>query len=97
VPDDLLLTSGQRFLRFCRYLGLASGPSILLALVILVTGDPVVAGVVAGLGAFVGLAIATSARSERGALWAGIFIAAGLLFMQIALAWLAGHPILPGE
>jgi hypothetical protein len=92
-----LLTSGQRFRRFCRYLGLASAPSVLLALFILATGAPVVAGVVAGVGAFVALAIATSARSERGALWAGIFVAGGLLFMQIALAWLAGHPILPGE
>jgi hypothetical protein len=97
VPDDLLLTTGERFRRFCRYLGLGSGPSVLLALFILVTGDAVVAGVVGGIGVFVALSIATSVRSERGALIAGVVVAAGLLFMQLALAWLAGHPILPGQ
>jgi hypothetical protein len=97
LTDDLLLTSGQRFRRFCRYLGLGSLPSLLLALFILVTGDALVAGVVAGVGAFVALSIATSVRSERGALVAGVVVAFGLLLMQLALAWLAGHPILPGE
>jgi hypothetical protein len=28
---------------------------------------------------------------------AGLVVAVGLLFMQITLAWLASHPILPGE
>jgi hypothetical protein len=98
MPDDLLLTTGERFGRFCRYLGLGSGPSFGLALLILLTGGGVlVAAVVAGVGAFTALSIATSVRSGRGALIAGIVVAGGLLFMQIVLAWLAGHPILPGE
>jgi hypothetical protein len=67
MPDDLLLTSGQRFRRFCRYLGLGSVPSLLLALFILVTGDAVVAGVVAGVGSFVAFSIATTVRSDRAA------------------------------
>jgi hypothetical protein len=97
MADDLLLTSGERFRRFCRYLGLGSLPSLLLALFILVTGDAVVAGVVAGVGSFVALSIAITVRSDRAALIAGLVVAGGLLLMQIALAWLGSHPILPGD
>jgi hypothetical protein len=96
LSDDLLLTSRQRFARFFRYLGLASAPSVLLALVVLVD-DVVVAGVIAGVGVFVGFSIATSVRSDRGALVAGTVVAVGLLVFQFFLAWLANHPILPGE
>ena len=97
MTDDLLLTPGERFGRFGRYLGLASLPTLLLALVVLATGGGFVAAIVAGVGVFIALSIATSVRTSRGALWAGIFVAVGLLVVQIVLAWLVSHPILPDE
>jgi hypothetical protein len=96
MPDDLLLTQRERFGRFWRFLSLGSAPSLVLALLILID-DAVVAGVVAGLGVFVALSIATSVRSNRAALVAGTVVAIGLLVMQIVIAWMSNHPILPGE
>ena len=96
MPDDLLLTRRERFVRFWRFLGLASAPSLALALLILID-DVVVAGVVAGLGIVIALSIATSVRSNRSALVSGTVVAICLLVMQLVIAWLGNHPILPGQ
>jgi hypothetical protein len=97
LTDDLLLTTGERFGRFCRFLGLASLPTLLLALAVLATGGGLVAGVVAGLGVFIALSIATTVRTARGALWAGVFVAVGLFVVQVMVAWFGSHPILPDD
>ncbi len=97
MTDDLLLTTGERLGRFGRFLGLASLPTLVLALVVLATGGGFVAGVVAGLGVFIALSIATSVRTARGALWAGVFVAVGLLVVQVMIAWFVSHPILPDD
>ena len=97
MTDDLLLTTSERFGRFGRYLGLASSPSLVVALFILGTGGGLVAGVVAGAGIFMALSIATTVRTTRGALWAGVVVAVALLVIQIMLAWFVSHPILPDE
>ena len=52
---------------------------------------------VAILGALLGLSIGTSARTDRGAAVAGVVVAAALFLLQIVLAWIASHPILPGD
>jgi hypothetical protein len=97
LTDDLLLTTSERFGRFARYLGIASLPSLVVALLILATGGGLVAGVVAGAGIFMALSIATTVRTTRGAVWAGVIVAIALVVIQITLAWFVSHPILPAD
>jgi hypothetical protein len=94
--DGLLLTTGERAQLFLIKLALAFAPSLLLALVAVATGGYVVALVAAIVGGLTALTAATSVRRLRGALVVGLTVAAGLVVVNLVLAWLTTHPMLPG-
>jgi hypothetical protein len=93
VADGLLLTRRERLRLFWGRLGGGMGPALLLAVVVAALGGGAVAVAIAVLGTLLGLVIATNAKSNRGALIAGLSIAVGLFSLQLVIAWLAGHPI----
>jgi len=93
MSDGLLDTRSQRARRLAVRTGLGTAPSFLLALAFLALGG----GVVGVAVAILGLSIGTSARTDRGAAVAGVVVAAALFLLQIVLAWIASHPILPGD
>ena len=95
--DGLLLTQGERFQLFLIKVGLAFAPPLLLALVAVATGGYVVALVVVVIGALVAITAGSSVRRLRGALVVGCVVAAGLILVNVILAWLTTHPMLPGE
>jgi hypothetical protein len=97
MSDGLLDTRSQRARRLAVRTGLGTAPSLLLALAFLALGGGVVGVAVAIVGALLGLSIGTSARTDRGAAVAGVVVAAALFLLQIVLAWIASHPILPGD
>jgi len=97
VGDGLLDTRGQRARSALAKTAYGTGPSLLLAAIMLVLGAGLVGWAVAFVGGLLGLSIATSVRTEKGALVAGVIVAIGLLVVQIAVAWLFAHPILCGS
>jgi len=93
VTDGLLLTRGERARSFLLKLAGGVGPLLVLVAVAAVLGGEAVAVAIAVLGMLCGLVVATSARTVRGALVAGVAVAALLFLLQIVLAWFITHPI----
>jgi hypothetical protein len=93
VADGLLLTRRERLKLFWGRLGGGMGPPLLLAVVVAGLGGGAVAVAIAVLGVLLGLVVATNAKSNRGALVAGVAVAVALFVLQLAIAWLASHPI----
>jgi hypothetical protein len=95
--DGLLLSPRDRLLLFLEKCGYTLGPTVALALIALVTGGGVVAVAILALGGLIGIAAATSARTRRGAIVAGLVTAAFVFAVQVVIAWFVSHPILPGD
>jgi len=95
--DGLLLTQGERFQLFLIKVGLAFAPPLLLALVAVATGGYVVALVVVVIGGLAAITAGSSVRRLRGAVAVGCVVGAGLIVVNVILAWLTTHPMLPGE
>jgi hypothetical protein len=95
--DGLLLTAGERFQLYLIKTAVAFSPPLLLALIAVATGGYVVALVVGVIGVLAALTVGSSVKRLRGALAVGIVVAAGLILVNVILAWLANHPMLPGE
>ncbi len=93
MTDGLLLTRGERARGFALKLAGGLAPSLVLVVVAAALGGGAVAVAIAVLGIMCGLVVATSARTVRGALTAGVVIAALLFLLQIVVAWFATHPI----
>jgi hypothetical protein len=93
VADGLLLTRRDRLRLFSGKVGGGMGPPLALAVGVAAFGGGAVAVAVGVLGILLGLVIATSAKTSRGALIAGLAIAGALFALQIVLAWFVSHPI----
>ena len=95
--DGLLLTRRQRLRSYGEKTGLILGPSVVLALVVLVPGlwvDSIFVVAVAGMTA---LAAGSSIRTRRGSAVFGLFLAAAILCFLVAASWLISHPIQRGD
>ena len=93
MTDQLLLTRGDRFRIFAVRFGGGVGPSLVLALGVAALGGGAVAIAIAVLGLLLGIVVATSARTDRGAVVGGIVTAVVLLLLQVVIAWFVTHPI----
>jgi len=93
MTDLLLLRRRDRFRIFAVRFGGGVGPSLVLALVVAALGGGAVAVAIAFLGLLLGLVVATTARTDRGAVVGGFVTAAILLLLQVVIAWFVTHPI----
>jgi hypothetical protein len=93
MADGLLLTRKERVRSLGLKLAGGLGPSLVLVAVAAVLGGGAAAVAIAVLGVLCGLVIATSARTVRGAVVAGVVVAATLFLLQIVFAWFVTHPI----
>lgn len=93
MADGLLLTRKERLRFFTTRLGAGLGPTLVLVAVAAALGGGAVAFSIAVVGVLCGLLVATSAKTIRGALVAGVAIAAVLFVLQIVFAWFVTHPI----
>ena len=94
MSDRLLWTRRQKARDAALRVAAALGPLAILVLFVLATGGRATAVAMASVGGMVALAIVGDVRTVRGALIAGSAIAAALLFLHFAVAWLIDHPIL---
>jgi hypothetical protein len=90
-------TRRERFVEGAGKLGLALAPSELVALLWLVLGAPATAVAFAVIGGLIGICVATSVRTRRGALAGGLATVLFLLAIAFVANWLADNPILPGS
>jgi hypothetical protein len=95
--DGLLLTRRERLRNYSEKTALVAGPALILALVVLVLGDWVVAVVVAAIGGMTALALGSALRSRVGALVMGLLLAGGIVLFLLAVNWLGTHPIQRGD
>ena len=93
MADGLLLTRRERLRLFWTKLGCAYAPPLLLGLISLALGAGAVAWMILIVGALLAFFVATSAKTVRGALIAGLVCAALLFLFQAVVAWFASHPI----
>lgn len=93
MADGLLLTRKERLRVFWLKLAGAVGPSLVLVVLAVSVGAGAVGWSIAVFGLLLGFLVATTARTVRGALLAGIVVAAVLLAFQVVVAWLITHPI----
>ena len=93
MADGLLLTRRERLRLFWGRVGGGMGPPLVLAAGVAALGGGAVAVAIAVLGILLGMVVATSAKTSRGALIAGLAIAGALFVLQIVLAWFVSHPI----
>jgi hypothetical protein len=96
VADGLLLTRRERFRIYTERTGLAFAAPAALVVVALALRAPAVAVAMAVVGGMLAVAIGTSVRTRAGAAFGGLVVAAALYVLNLALAWLGTHPILPG-
>jgi hypothetical protein len=97
VSDGLLLTRRERVGGFLERSAIATAPSLVVALLPVASGQWVTAAAVVLFGVLCGLGIGSSVRSVRGAVGAGVFVAALQLGFDLWLAYAASHPVLPGD
>ena len=97
MADGLLLTRAERIRFFWLRFTAGVGPALVIAVVALAIGGGSGAWAIALFGVLIGLVVATSARTVRGALIGGLVIAALLIAFQIIVAWFFTHPIIPGS
>ena len=91
MADGLLLTRRERVRRYWQKFGLGCGPSLLLGLAALGIGGGAVAWVILIFGALLGLFVASSARTLRGAAIGGVACALILFLFQLLIAWFVTH------
>jgi hypothetical protein len=97
MADGLLLTRKERVRFFWLSFAAGVGPALVVAAIALALGGGAAAWAIAIFGVLIGLLVATSARTLRGALIGGLLIAALLIAFQIVVAWFFTHPVLPGS
>jgi hypothetical protein len=97
MADGLLLTRKERIRFFWLRFAAGVGPALVIAVVALAIGGGSGAWAVAIFGVLIGLVVATSARTVRGALIGGLVIAGLLIAFQIVVAWFFTHPVIPGS
>ena len=97
MADGLLLTRKERIRSFWLKLAGGVGPALAVAIVALAIGGGSGAWAIAIFGVLIGLVVATSARTVRGALIGGLVVAGLLIAFQIVVAWFFTHPIIPGS
>jgi uncharacterized BrkB/YihY/UPF0761 family membrane protein len=93
MTDRLLETRGERFRIFAVRVGGGVGPSLVLALVVAALGRDAAAVAIAFLGILLGLVVATSAKTNWGAVVGGVVTAVVLLLLQLVITWILTHPI----
>jgi hypothetical protein len=97
MADGLLLTRKERVRLFWLTFTAGVGPSLAVAAVALALGGGAAAWAIAIFGVLIGLIVASSARTVRGALIGGLIVAGLLIVFQIVVAWFFTHPVLPGS
>jgi hypothetical protein len=97
MADGLLLTRKERISFFWLRFAAGVGPALVVAAIALALGGGAAAWAIAIFGVLIGLLVATSARTLRGALIGGLVTAALLIAFQIVVAWFFTHPVLPGS
>ena len=93
MADGLLLSRKERLRVFWLKLAGALGPSLVLVATAFALGDDAVGLTIAAFGLLFGFLVATTARTVRGALRAGVAVAVVLLVFQLVVAWFVTHPI----
>ena len=93
MADGLLLSRKEKLRVFWLKFLYGAGPSLLLVITALAIGAGAVGWSIAVFGVLLGFLIATSARTYRGALRAGVAVAVVLFLFQIVVAWFVTHPI----
>jgi hypothetical protein len=93
VADGLLLTGKERARIFWLKLAGGAGPSLVLVAIVAALGAGAVAFSMGIFAVLVGIVIATTARTPRGAVKGGIALVIVLLAFQIVVAWFVTHPI----
>ena len=96
MSDGLLLTRGERLQRFLARTGLALAPSAVLAVVAFAIGAGAVGVAILLIASVAAWVTGQSARTLRGAAIAGLVVCGLIFLVQLVLAWLGTHPILPG-
>ncbi len=97
MADGLLLTRKERISFFWLRFAAGVGPALVVAAIALALGGGAAAWAIAIFGVLIGLLVATSSRTLRGALVGGLVIAALLIAFQVVVAWFFTHPVLPGS
>jgi hypothetical protein len=97
MADGLLLTRKERIRSFWARFAAGVGPALAVAVVALAIGGDSAAWAIAIFGTLIGLVVASSARTARGALIGGLVVAGLLIAFQIVVAWFFTHPIVPGS
>jgi hypothetical protein len=97
MADGLLLTRKERIRSFWLKFAAGVGPALAVAIVALAIGGGSAAWAIAIFGILIGLLVATSARTARGALVGGLVVAGFLIAFQVVVAWFFTHPIIPGS
>jgi hypothetical protein len=97
MADGLLLTRKERMSFFGVRFAAGVGPALAVAAIALALGGGAAAWAIAIFGVLIGLLVATSARTLRGALIGGLVTAGLLIVFQVVVAWFFTHPVLPGS
>ena len=96
MADGLLLSRKEKLRVFWLKFLYGVGPSLALVIFALAIGAGAVGWTIAVFGVLLGFLVATSARTYRGALIAGIAVALVLFLFQVVVAWFVTHPIEKG-
>jgi hypothetical protein len=97
MADGLLLTQKERIRSFWLKFAGGVGPALAVAVVALAIGGGSGAWAIAIFGILIGIVVATSTRTVRGALIGGLVVAGLLIAFQIVVAWFFAHPVIPGS
>jgi hypothetical protein len=95
--DGLLLTRRERLRGFGERTGLIVGPSLVVALIELVSGLWAVALLVTAIAGLTALALGSALRARRSAAVFGLLLAGGILLFLLATGWFISHPIQRGD
>ncbi len=95
--DGLLLTRRERLRGFGQRTGLIVGPSFLLALVELASGDQTVALFVFAIAALTALAVGSLVETKVGAAVFGLLLVGAFVGFLLMAGWLISHPIQRGD
>jgi hypothetical protein len=97
MADGLLLTRKERIRSFWLRFAGGVGPSLVVAIFALSLGGGATGWAIAIFGVLIGLVVASSARTVRGAVVGGFVVAGLLIAFQIVVAWFFTHPVLPAS
>ena len=95
--DGLLLTRRERLRGFGERTALVLGPSLVLALVVLVLGQWADAIFVAAAAVMTALALGSTLRTRLGAAIFGLVLVGALAGFLFVISWFITHPIQRGD